>query len=65
MVVLRLHLEKVGTNILINEREWGFESRGYRQSCTRSVQSEGLQAIQWFPQACPWDFREGGLHSEG
>lgn len=46
-------------NILLNEREWGFESRGCRQSCTRSIQSEGLQAIQWFPQACPWDFRGG------
>ena len=55
--MLRLHLENVGTTILIKEREWGgFESRGCRQSCTRSIQSEGLQAIQWFPRHAPGTF---------
>jgi len=34
----------------------GFESRGCRQSCTRSIQSEGLQAIQWFPRHAPGTF---------
>ena len=54
--------KKLAPAILMKEREWGFESWGCRQSC---IQSEGLQAIQWFPRACPWDFREGGLHDEG